>query len=88
MRNLGEYPVTDAEIIGCLTELRAQLVAGARGVGDSRPTLIDAAIERIADHPRAPARIGVNIPFAQYGGGQTRAPAGRFARLMARIGVR
>lgn len=45
MRNLQQYPVTDAEIIAFLTELKEKIVDPAPG--DLGPTLVDAAIERV-----------------------------------------
>ena len=85
MRNLGEYPVTDQEIIDCLTELRDDLERNARGVGDLRPTLIDAAIERTTEHPRPADRIGVNKPFARGAEAQDPASSRWFAAIPARL---
>lgn len=85
MRNLGEYPVTDQEIIDCLTELRDDLVRNARGFGDLRPTLIDAAIERIGEHPRTADRIGVNKPCMRDAEAPKPAPSRRFLAMPARL---
>ena len=65
MRNLAEYPVTDAEIFAALKALRASLIEAAQGrPGDIRPSLIDAAVERIVQHPRQPEAMAINRPYA------------------------
>ena len=46
MRNLAQYPITDDEIIECLSDLANEILS-EKIPGDMRPALLRAAAERI-----------------------------------------
>lgn len=54
MRNLVEHPITDQEIIDCLTAIREALIIlnSEKGeAGDLRPLLVQKAIDRVRKYP-------------------------------------
>lgn len=53
MRNLIQYPITDAEIIAVLTQIKQNFL-NEKLVDDIRPVCIEMAIGRIKDKPNEP----------------------------------